>query len=235
MIKQIIKFLGGHGSGIEIFPEPLPIIKTLPKWYKDFPKFLKNENQKHMTVKSCVPFFDALTMGYTFTTPCDIEFYVEDNTIKHKVLDERFIDFIGPRSPMPGFADLDGFYEEHFYWLPAWSVQLPEGYSALYVHPLNRFELPFMTTNGIIDNDKISIPGQLPFFLKKNFKGIVPKGTPIVQIIPFKRENWVSENIKLDAKSHELRMQESTSKYKNIEGTKNSVYRYSDWEQKRYE
>ena len=40
-----------------------------------------------------------------------------------------------------------------------------------------------MTTNGIIDNDKVSIPGQLPFFLKESFEGVILKGTPVVQIM----------------------------------------------------
>lgn len=232
MIKKIIKFLNSNPSETDMFPEPLPIVKTLPKWYKDFPKFVNYENKKYPTVKSCMPFFDALTIGYTFTTPCDIEFSIQGGKIKHKVLDERFENFIGTRDPIPGFANLAGYHSEHFHWMPHWAALLPNGYSALYVHPLNRFELPFMSTNGIIDNDKISVPGQIPFFLKENFEGVILKDTPIIQIIPFKREDWVSENIVSNMEQFIERMEEGTKKYRGVDF---GGYRTLDWEQKRYE
>jgi hypothetical protein len=37
------------------------------------------------------------------------------------------------------------------------------------------------------------MPVNLPFLLKDNFEGLIPKGTPIAQIIPIKRDNWNSE------------------------------------------
>jgi hypothetical protein len=38
--------------------------------------------------------------------------------------------------------------------------------------------------------------GSLPFFVKKDFEGIIPKGTPIAQLIPFLNQNWLSKNKK---------------------------------------
>ena len=32
-----------------------------------------------------------------------------------------------------------------------------------------------------------------PFFIKEGFTGLIPYGTPIVQIIPFKRDDWKSK------------------------------------------
>jgi hypothetical protein len=60
-------------------------------------------------------------------------------------------------------------------------------------HPANRFDLPFTTLSGIVDSDTALHEGNLPFFIKEGFEGLIPKGTPIFQIIPFKRENWKSE------------------------------------------
>jgi len=34
--------------------------------------------------------------------------------------------------------------------------------------------------------------GNLPFYIKDGFEGIIHKGTPIAQIIPFRQENWKS-------------------------------------------
>jgi hypothetical protein len=32
--------------------------------------------------------------------------------------------------------------------------------------------------------------GNIPFFLKENFEGVIPKNTPVAQIFPYKRESW---------------------------------------------
>jgi hypothetical protein len=37
--------------------------------------------------------------------------------------------------------------------------------------------------------------GFLSFKVENNFKGIIEKGTPIAQVIPFKRESWESQYI----------------------------------------
>ena len=40
--------------------------------------------------------------------------------------------------------------------------------------------------------DKEVLNFHLPMWLKKDFIGIIKKGTPIAQIIPFKRDNWTA-------------------------------------------
>jgi hypothetical protein len=44
-----------------------------------------------------------------------------------------------------------------------------------------------------MDSDNFSLGGQIPFFLQKDFTGIIPAGTPIAQLIPIKRDSWKSE------------------------------------------
>jgi hypothetical protein len=43
-----------------------------------------------------------------------------------------------------------------------------------------------------MDSDKFHGNGNIPFFIKKNFEGIIPAGTPFAQIYPIKREKWKS-------------------------------------------
>ena len=45
---------------------------------------------------------------------------------------------------------------------------------------------------GIVDTDRSPQPINFPFFIKKNFVGTIEVGTPVVQLIPFKRDDWKS-------------------------------------------
>jgi hypothetical protein len=92
-----------------------------------------------------------------------------------------------------GWENLEGYDNLEFNWFPNWCIQTPKGYSSIFMHPINRIDLPFYTLGGVIDTDKWGEAGNHPFLLKKNWEGIIPKNTPIIQVIPFKRENWNSE------------------------------------------
>ena len=50
--------------------------------------------------------------------------------------------------------------------------------------------------------------------MKENFTGIIPYGTPIVQLIPFKREKWKSK-FSISSKSQEELFQFAKRKLAN--------------------
>jgi hypothetical protein len=77
-----------------------------------------------------------------------------------------------------------------------WTIKTPPGYSCLVTHPFGYNNLPFHSFSGIVDSDRFHADINTPFTLKKNFSGVIPKGTPMMQIIPFKRENWESKILK---------------------------------------
>ena len=87
-----------------------------------------------------------------------------------------------------------GHHNTHYAWNNVVGFKVPKGYSVLVTHPLNRFDLPFTTLSGIADADTPMGGGNIPFFMKNDFEGIIPKGTPIAQIIPFKRDDWKRED-----------------------------------------
>ena len=45
---------------------------------------------------------------------------------------------------------------------------------------------------GIVDTDTYKASVNFPFVLNEpdTFEGLIPAGTPIAQVIPFKRESW---------------------------------------------
>ncbi len=82
-----------------------------------------------------------------------------------------------------------------------WTIEAPEGYSVLFTHPLNRFDLPFTTITGLVDCDRyrdnwVHFPAH---WHDINFSGVVPKGTPIAQVVPVRRETWSAEVAPLNA------------------------------------
>ena len=140
--------------------------------------------------------------------------------------------FCDARHSMPQFENPHGYHAKHFHWWPNWGIELPKGYSALVTSPLNRFDLPFLTVAGIIDSDKYTMPGLMPFFLKEGFSGLIPKGTPYAQIIPIKREDWTSEHIYYTNQEMYDRHVATTDKYRVAYG---GIYKQKTWEKKNYE
>jgi hypothetical protein len=133
---------------------------------------------------------------------------------------------------MPGFKVPWGYDSYHFAWYGEWAVKLPKGYSAVYIQPMNRYELPFETTSGIIDSDTVNLFGTVPFFLAKDYEGTIPKGTPFLQIIPFKRENWKSEYEYPDHMKIYTDNMANIEKYRTPKG---GVYLNEVWERRKYE
>ncbi len=182
--------------------QPIPIKKLLPSWYKESETtFADNNNNEVSGLKRCVPFMDAMLSGYALVTPVDI--FVsknEDGSLNIRWNSpETFENFIserpkelGDKMPRP-----EGHMPNHLAFRGTWGLKTPRGWSALVVPPLNRHDLPFTITAGLMDSDKYSTSGNIPFFIKENFTGVIPAGTPFAQIIPVKRAKWSS--IKNDA------------------------------------
>jgi hypothetical protein len=112
-------------------------------------------------------------------------------------------------------------------------VELPEGYSALYTQPLNRFELPFMTMSGIVDNDHVKLPGTMPFFFLKGVTGVIPAGTPYAQIMPFRREHWQAEtDVSLMQPEMSAKNVANSAKFRKPDG---GIYLRDVWERRKYQ
>jgi hypothetical protein len=179
-------------------------------------------------MKNCVPFLDALAAGYIIELSCDVQVKIVNNVPLVSWLSDP--DPITTRKPImaPTLPTPAGCYPEHFIWVSPHAIRVPKGYSVLLTHPINRYDLPFLTHTGFADGD-VCIPGDLPipFFLKMGFEGIIPKGTPIVQLIPIKRESWISK-----------RTDELVERSKKIHYLGNTIssgyYKLTRWNKKEY-
>ena len=222
--------------------QPVPISKSIPQWYKEADRFRKDVNGEYVigknqgkipTWKACPAILDTLITGYTFVTPCDVEFFINDTgQIDAKIENILYKSFVTRRPPMEQFYHPEGYYKDHFAWFPEWSVKVPDGYSVLYVPPFNRYDLPIMTTSGIIDNDKVTFPGKIPFFVQAGWTGVLPAGTPYAQLIPFLRENWKSELTITPASELVKNKIKTNAKYRVPNG---GVYQKEVWTKRIYE
>lgn len=207
--------------------DPVPMSDTLPEWYRKAERYIGGD-QARPTWKACMSFMDAMSVGYALKTPADI-FIQHDGDDLLITIDEKYKTFLQIREAMDGFVTPDNCYPKHIAIYPQWGVELPEGYSALYTAPLNRFEQPFVVTNGIIENDTIITPGLIPVFLKSNFQGCIPKGTPFIQIFPFKRENWTHAATLLTEEEYAMRNEYDRQFFRSAP---TGVYRKKIWKRK---
>jgi hypothetical protein len=221
---------------------PGPVLKEIPEWYKDFDRyammpdgkpFIGPDGGKFPTWKACPAVYDTLGFGYVLRTPCDIKFFINDsNEIDVSVEDKKYGEFIQKRPAMPGFPVPIGYHENHFAWYPDWGVSVSKGYSVLYTTPLNRFDLPFLNTSGVIDNDAVNLSGTMPFFIVKGWEGTIPAGTPYMQMMPFKREDWKSESEIIGMQEIYERQMNNSAKYRKPNG---GIYQKDVWSRRKYE
>ena len=193
---KIIKYYNTNNNIKNDFVSSKSII---PQWYKDVPNIIGDKLKLPfaLTVKSCMPFLDSLSTGYMILTSQDI-MVKQGNEINNFELswriDDKDLVSITTRNGKHQLPVPLGYREEEFIWKVPFNFKLPLGYSLLILHPANRYDLPFITTSGVVDCDtEMLTSGKLPFFMSKNFQGIIPAGTPIAQIIPFKRDNWIKQ------------------------------------------
>ena len=224
-----------NGAG---FQHPLPAKSYIPEWYRKMPNRLPGANainketgEVDHTVKSCVPLLDAFATGYIQELNEDL--YIEpgpgDSANFWWPRQHPWEPVRGQRNhkAMQGFPAPAGYISNPYLWIQPFEVGLPKGWSALITHPLNRNDLPFLTMSAVIDMDDFPQRSEVAFFMKSGWTGMIPKGTPIFQVIPFKRENWETE----------LFTYEEPHRMKFLNMTRNvfsSGYKDNFWKKKEY-
>jgi hypothetical protein len=230
--KNILK----HIAYDKAYPLIQPSKNFIPDWFKQGTRFGKGLDAKNINVlpmpagfKLCAAFTDGMMSGYIMPLPVDI-------AIKQTEAGPSITWSSETISPV-GFRPTDnnetlptpmGCSPLHFVWLTQHAFKIPKGYSALLSHPYNRFDLPFYTLTGVVDGEFNVFGGNIPVFFSNTFEGIIPAGTPMMQILLFKTENWISE---IDNSIYE---QSQISKRKSVNSSW-GWYKNNIWRKKTYE
>ena len=150
-----------------------------------------------------MPVFDAVTGGYILYTYADV--FVSQKPVLNTATNEPTVETVpwyewpsyglvqfhpveqAPNHPRRNDLQDGGSYPK---WINPWAIKTPPGYSVLFVQPMHR-PSPFTILEGTVDTDQYTAPVNFPFTLNDwKFEGLIPAGTPMAQVIPFKRESW---------------------------------------------
>jgi hypothetical protein len=184
---------------------PKPATSFVPEWYKNVGSYLNNEKKptgngkSPGTIKRCMPVFDAITHGYIITTYVDIWVSQKQQPTAEgelKVLPWYEWPSFDPIEFHP-FAQAPNHPKSNGGPYPKlinpWGIKTPPGYSTMFLAPVHRDNV-FTIFPGVVDTDTYTAPVNFPMVLSDiNFRGLIPAGTPIAQVIPFKRESWTME------------------------------------------
>lgn len=184
----------------EVCEHPQPSSAFIPDWYRTMPEYQGYNNKltilnnnSNATAKKCIPMLDEIITGYTVPLWADVQVQQipESPPMLSWRVSEQVFDMNGPSSalipPPPGFSN------NVFKFVSGFRIQTPPGYSIMVKQPSGHYDLPFHVIPAIVDTDKSVIENNFPMWVEEGFEGIVEKGTPMVQIVPFKRDDWKSE------------------------------------------
>lgn len=183
-----------------IFDKPESARNNTPEWWKKQSRYQQDmhtynaKGELSHTIKRCMPVMDAMIAGYVIKLPSDL---VVQQINGNPAFVWGYTDWtlIAPHNveQVTEYPKDDSWHPQPLKFINPWAIRTPKGYSCLFTAPFHGDSLPFHMLTGIVDTDVFNVPVNLPFFIKDGFEGTIPAGTPIVQVIPFKRENWNSE------------------------------------------
>jgi hypothetical protein len=204
---NLIQFHSQFEKQYKVFPHPIPASTGIPSWYKEQERYWGNPGRTkeimphngliNTSIKGCMPVFDAMTAGYYIPLYTDIVVKPVENDYSKVIWGTQTLDAVTTHSA----EQYDKYHVDTRIYSPyalkfenPWIVKTPPGYSCLFITPMHYDHLPFKVLGGVVDTDKYPLPVNLPFFIEKDFEGIIETGTPMIQVIPFKRDRWRSES-----------------------------------------
>lgn len=214
--------------------QPVLAKDNLPDWYKKTQPYIENNKVDGFingtfvttaTIKKCMPVFDSMSAGYLINAWADIKIYKENDTVCYEI-DSQILASHSTKQAGNHFA-VDKNDDLVAKFVNTWGIKTPEGYSCLFAPPAHRPNV-ISIMPAIVDTDSYNLAIHFPFVLSdRNFEGVIPKGTPLVQVIPFKRDNWEMECTVFNE-------EEKINTFNKLHEEPFNGYKNNFWEQKKY-
>jgi len=231
---MFIRFIDISGDTPEEF-HPKPARSVLPAWYRNLPQWSsdvegvpKSKLKDFTTAKKCMPLLDVMTTGYIITTDGDLEIQKTSQGTMFSWADRQLVEthVVGQADGYPGHNNRNPFAK----WLNNWGIQTQKGYSSLFVTPFHH-ETPLKILAGIVDTDRYCDAVHFPFLIDENFSGLIPAGTPVAQVIPFRREDFTHQIVEED----QLNPNVVARTQKNLRASFRRGYKDRFWQKKNYQ
>ena len=205
----------------DILPKPERAGRFVPDWFRRLERDMgmpDTHGLPALTVKACPPVTDSLRLGWIIPLALEVRFVFDpygnlvqldwDQDSPLQPVERHHPAQVGaPHPPFAGRLPLK--------WTNPWRLVVPEGYSVLFTHPLNHFELPFQCFSGLVDCDRFAPTVNFPFiWTGPPGETTLPRGTPIIQLVPISRESLLQHHESRASTPEELTEQAEASRLK---------------------
>lgn len=185
-----------HPALKPLLPDPVPAARALPGWLSSMPAEVSADTlggSEIRTLKHCPPLIDAMRLGVLILNPVDLT--VTDGEVlwdwDPPILDDAQISRAPVGVHVPEQADGTPLRTDRMVlkFINYWTLATEPGWSLLCHHPAGYPDLPFQTLPGVVDSD-LFVDGYIhfPALLRGGFEGVIPRGTPVAQIVPVQKE-----------------------------------------------
>jgi hypothetical protein len=184
-------------QGIENIKEilPKPAGAYIPEWWKTIPTHYGNKSNffNTKTAKRCPAIPEMFSQGFILPMWSDALIYYDDSskTWLAKTPYDFFSIQTHPKEQFLNYAEHQFKNEKAtfiFKFESPWSIITPKGWSVMQLPLFYHFDKDFSVLPGVINTDSHHQINQQVAYYGDKKEVFIPRGTPLVQYIPFKRE-----------------------------------------------
>jgi hypothetical protein len=193
--RPLIEFLC-RPEDKDVIAEPVLAKSVLPPWFRHLPGIDESQlsaTNNGLTVKRCPPFLDAMSAGWIVPLAAAVQLEISDggqSVTAGWEFDREMV------SNHAAFQIAGSPYEPHppMKFHNYWTIRTSKGWSCLFLPPINRPNGVIEVLSGLVDTDRYRAPVNLPFVaIAPDGVYTLKKGTPLVQVIPFRRADLALE------------------------------------------
>lgn len=181
-----------EAEDLGVIAPPVPAKAYLPDWFRRLPavdESVTGTNNTGLTIKRCMPFLDAMTTGWIIVLPATVRLEISEEGARVDAgweFDRTLVSNHGAHQVKGNAYGHRPPCKFHNFW----TIATPPGWSCLFVSPLNRPNGVFEVVSGVVDTDTYRSPIHFPFFATgEDGLHVIEKGSPLVQVIPFRRDS----------------------------------------------
>jgi hypothetical protein len=202
-----IKFFTQHEQLKETLP-PVPASKFWPQWFKDQSTSFSDgtANREGInTVKSCPAMLDVLNMGYIIPLWTDFKLMrtPDNNNIQWLSPNPQMFPITThPEEQIDAYPFGPNTFKGTVKLINPWQVRTAPGYSCMFVSPYYHKHNNLEVLVGSVDTDRYHEAHVNTFLTSATNEEVkLDYGMPLMQVIPYKREEFKMETLVGDYRS----------------------------------